>query len=71
MSRNSNNRGLYLHVRREGDGTVSCRWNIYRRKTPWEWSRLRWSGLLRSMPLARSFRWAGGEHSEGRRKHGV
>jgi hypothetical protein len=34
MSRNSNHRGLYVHVRREGDGPVSFRWNIYRRKTP-------------------------------------
>jgi hypothetical protein len=34
MSRNSNHRGLYVHVRREGDGPFSFRWNIYRRKTP-------------------------------------
>ena len=34
MSRNSKHRGLYVHVRRDGDGPVSFRWNIYRRKTP-------------------------------------
>jgi hypothetical protein len=34
MSRNSNHRGLYVHVRREGDEPSSFRWNIYRRKTP-------------------------------------
>ena len=34
MSSNSNHRGLYVHVRREGDGPVSFKWNIYRRKKP-------------------------------------
>jgi hypothetical protein len=34
MSRTSNLRGLYVHVRREGDGQDLFRWNIYRRKPP-------------------------------------
>jgi hypothetical protein len=34
MSRNSNHRGLYVHVRREGDAQGLFRWNIYRRKPP-------------------------------------
>ena len=34
MSRTSNHRGLYVYVRREGDGQNHFRWNIYRRKPP-------------------------------------
>jgi hypothetical protein len=34
MSRTSNHRGLYVHVRRDGDAQDLFRWNIYRRKTP-------------------------------------
>ena len=34
MSRNSNHQGIYVHVRREGDGPVGFRWSIYRRRTP-------------------------------------
>ena len=34
MLRNPKHRGLYVVVRREGDGQDLFRWNIYRRKTP-------------------------------------
>ena len=32
--RTSGRRGLYVHVRRESDESVSFRWSIHRRRTP-------------------------------------